>query len=64
MHLEDMLIFKMVAGRPRDIEDVRSILRKTSTYDIQHVQHWLAEFETVLERKLVFEFRRLADEII
>jgi predicted nucleotidyltransferase len=61
--LEDMLVFKMVAGRPRDIEDVRSMLRKNPVFDVQYVQHWLAEFENVLERKLVKEFLHLSDEI-
>jgi len=58
-----MIVFKMVAGRPRDIEDVRSILRKNPVFDVQYVQHWLAEFENILERRLVQELRRLSDEI-
>jgi len=61
--LEDMMVFKMVAGRPRDIEDVRSILIKNSVFDVQYVRHWLAEFESIVERKLVKEFTHLSNEI-
>lgn len=44
---EDLIIHKLVAGRPRDIEDVRSILLKNPGYDRAYVQRWLADFEQV-----------------
>lgn len=31
--LEDLLIHKIIAGRPRDIEDIKSILLKNPVYD-------------------------------
>lgn len=43
--LEDLIIHKLVAGRPRDIEDVRGILLKNPGYDRAYVQRWLADFE-------------------
>jgi len=45
--LEDLIIHKLVAGRPRDIEDVRSILVRNADYDREYVQRWLADFEAV-----------------
>ena len=45
--VEDLIIHKLVAGRPRDIEDVRSILLKNPGYDRTYVQRWLAHFEQV-----------------
>ena len=43
--VEDLIIHKLVAGRPRDIEDVHSILQKNPSYDRAYVQRWLADFE-------------------
>lgn len=45
--LEDLIIHKLVAGRPRDVEDVRNVLVKNRGYDESYVRRWLAEFETV-----------------
>jgi hypothetical protein len=45
--VEDLIIHKLVAGRPRDVEDVRSILLKNPGYDRAYVQRWLADFEQV-----------------
>jgi hypothetical protein len=46
--LEDLLIHKLVAGRPRDLEDVRSILVRRPGYDEPYVRTWLAEFDRAL----------------
>jgi predicted nucleotidyltransferase len=45
--VEDLLIHKLVAGRPRDIDDVRSILLKNARYDRAYVQRWLKDFENM-----------------
>jgi hypothetical protein len=34
-------------GRPRDMEDVRSVLLKNPRYDRPYVQRWLADFEQI-----------------
>jgi len=39
--VEDLIIHKLVAGRPRDIEDVRGILLKNPVYDTDYVRRWL-----------------------
>jgi hypothetical protein len=39
---EDLIIHKITAGRPQDIEDVRSILaRRNRKLDIKYIQYWL-----------------------
>jgi predicted nucleotidyltransferase len=43
--LEDPIIHKLLAGRPRDLEDVRSILLKNRAFDLEYVQRWLHEFD-------------------
>jgi len=57
--LEDVVVQKMVAGRARDMEDVRIMLLKNPDYDSEYIERWLHEFETALDRNLLEEFRRL-----
>jgi predicted nucleotidyltransferase len=45
--VEDLIIHKLVAARPRDIEDVRSVLLRNPGYDRAYVQRWLEDFEQV-----------------
>ena len=54
--VEDTIIHKIFAGRPRDIEDVQSILKKQSAYDKKYIRHWLKEFSKVTSRDLVSEY--------
>ncbi len=56
---EDLVIHKLVAGRPRDIEDVRSILLKNPGLDADYVRRWLRELEKGLEERLVARFEEL-----
>ena len=48
---EDVIIHKIFAGRPRDIEDVRSIILKNSDMDIQYIRSWLKEFDKSSDKK-------------
>jgi predicted nucleotidyltransferase len=57
--LEDLLIHKMLAGRPRDLEDVRSILLKNRAFDLEYVHHWLREFDRDLGAKSLERFEEL-----
>lgn len=45
---EDIIIHKIIAGRPRDMEDVRNILNKNAELDRAYIQLWLAEFDRSL----------------
>jgi predicted nucleotidyltransferase len=46
---EDVIIHKIFAGRPRDLEDVRTIILKNSEINIQYIRNWLKEFDAVFD---------------
>ncbi len=47
---EDLVIHKCVAGRPRDLEDVRLVLvRQGEHMDIDYIREWLDQFSLVIE---------------
>jgi predicted nucleotidyltransferase len=48
---EDLIIHKIFAGRPRDIEDVRTVLLKNPDVDLQYIREWLKEFDESSEEK-------------
>lgn len=58
---EDLVILKMLASRPRDLEDVEGILlRQGPKMDRRYIRMWLREFSEVLENcQLVESFERL-----
>ncbi|MBI4826372.1 MAG: nucleotidyltransferase [Nitrospirae bacterium] len=47
--VEDVIIHKIFAGRPRDIEDVRNVIIKNPDIDKQYIEKWLAEFDKTLD---------------
>lgn len=57
--LEDLVIHKIVAGRPRDLEDVRTVLAKNPRADKGYIQRWLKAFESELGEPFVHRFQRL-----
>jgi hypothetical protein len=60
---EDVLIHKIVAGRPRDIEDARAILAKSPPLDRSYLLRWLQEFERTLSSPLAKQFKELEAQI-
>ncbi len=60
--VEDVIIHKMVAGRPRDLEDVKGILARANVTDDAYILRWLEQFEAITERKLREDFRALHRE--
>jgi hypothetical protein len=46
---EDLIIHKIFSGRPRDLEDVRTILLKNPNIDFQYIENWLKDFDAALE---------------
>jgi len=58
---EDVIIHKIFAGRPRDIEDVRTVLVKNPGVDISYIRNWLEEFDAVSDEK---KFVQTFDEIV
>jgi len=61
--LEDVVIHKMIAGRARDMEDVKSILLKNPKYDSSEIARWLKEFDHSLGENFLKVFRRIEKEI-
>jgi len=54
--LEDLVIHKMIAGRPRDLEDVRGILLKNPTCQVEYIRQWLQEFDRSLDATYLSKF--------
>lgn len=52
---EDLIIHKIFAGRPRDIEDARTIILKNPQIDKQYIRNWLTEFDKVQEGNIFLE---------
>ncbi|HMK66604.1 MAG TPA: DUF6036 family nucleotidyltransferase [Thermodesulfobacteriota bacterium] len=58
--VEDVIIHKMFAGRPRDLEDVRILCLKNKEMDLAYIEKWLKEFDLLSESAGCLEtFRRL-----
>jgi len=50
--VEDLLIHKLVAGRPRDLEDIRGVLARRPKLDRSYLKKWLDGFSDVVGRDL------------
>ena len=61
---EDLIIHKVFAGRPRDLDDVRSILLKIPSVDLPYIEKWLAEFDKSLsDAGLLEKFKEILNSI-
>lgn len=56
---EDLIIHKMLAGRPRDDEDITGILLKQRRLDLAYIRHWLGQFAPAADHPLVDRFETL-----
>ncbi len=63
---EDVIIHKVFAGRARDIEDIKSILLKNPEIDIEYIEKWLREFDSLQVEKLglLETFKKIREDII
>lgn len=43
--VEDVIIHKLIAWRPRDRDDIRSILEADVALDTEYLAHWVAEWD-------------------
>jgi hypothetical protein len=46
---EDLIIMKAVAHRPKDLEDIRTIVEKQSNLDKERIEDWVKSFAEDLE---------------
>lgn len=56
---EDLIVHKVIASRPRDLEDVRSVLLKNSDLDREYIRRWLAEFDRSLGGSSLAKFEEI-----
>jgi len=61
--LEDLIIHKVIAGRPRDLEDVKSVLVKNPEVDFRYIRRWLKDFASTLKQPFLKRFNEIAKEI-
>jgi CubicO group peptidase (beta-lactamase class C family) len=55
-------IHKIIAGRPRDIENVSTILAKNPAYDRDCIPRWLGEFDSALDASFRGAFNEVSRE--
>lgn len=58
---EDVIIHKIFAGRPRDIEDVRIIILKNPEIDTRYIKNWLKEFDMSSDNRV---FLKTFEEVL
>ncbi len=46
---EDLIIFKAVAHRPKDLLDIQTVIRRHPNLDRSHIRRWVLEFAQALE---------------
>jgi predicted nucleotidyltransferase len=61
--LENVVIHKVISGRPRDWEDIKSILVKNPRYDSDYISRWLKEFDLSLKQNFLEAFKKARKEI-
>jgi len=59
--IEDLIIHKIIAGRQRDLEDVKSVLIKNPGVDVTYIRRWLAPFEEILLEPLLKRFDEIRE---
>jgi hypothetical protein len=60
---EDLIIHKLVAGRPRDLEDIRGILSRQKHLDETYLKRWLSTFHEVVGRDLLQELESIKSDL-
>ena len=60
--IEDLIIHKIIAGRPRDIEDIKNVILINPQFDKDYVIKWLNNFDKELDKSYVTQFEKLLSE--
>ena len=61
--LEDLVIHKIIAGRARDMEDIKSVLLKNPNYDDLYIEKWLGKFDKSLNENFIEKFKTLVRQM-
>lgn len=56
---EDLIILKIIAGRPRDLDDARRILLKQKKLDYSDIESWLKKFGRALDADYLKLFKSI-----
>ena len=59
---EDLIVHKVFAGRPRDMEDVKAVMLKNDDLDLGYIRHWLREFAAATGQPLSEAFESVVAE--
>jgi hypothetical protein len=46
---EDLIVMKAIAHRPRDLEDIRTLVRKYTNLDQPRIERWIRDFGEILD---------------
>jgi len=60
--VEDLIIYKIISGRERDMGDLKIILIKNKKIDEKYILKWLKEFEKILNRNLMETFMKFKEK--
>lgn len=52
---EDLIIMKAIAHRPKDLEDIRTIIDKNPILDTDRIKNWVNSFGKILEAPTLWE---------
>jgi hypothetical protein len=61
--VDDLIVQKLVAGRPRDLEDARSVVLKNRAFDRAYVEKCLQEFDQELDSQFLGTFQQIMAEL-
>ena len=62
--VEDLVIHKVIAGRARDLEDVRSVLLRNSDVDTAYITKWLKKFdESTEDGRFTGDFQKVLTQV-
>ena len=57
--VENLIIQKVVAGRPRDLADAKGVILKNPAYDRGYVERWLQQLDEELDTSFVSAFDKI-----
>ena len=52
---EDMVILKAIAGRPKDLEDIRNLALTYPELDRKRIERWIREYGELLEAPTLWD---------
>jgi hypothetical protein len=56
------IIQKIVAGRPRDLADAKTVILKNAEFDRGLVRHWLQQFDQELDTGFLQVFEQVLEK--